>query len=579
MLKKSISLTLSVLMLISVFTIVPLSAHAITYSSGDYLYEIQDDGTVFILEYKGSDETVYVPAEIDGRKVTGLSFPKTVEDSSEDSGNSSASTYNDTTKKVILPDGLKTIGNSGFESCYALTEITLPDSVTEICPFAFWGCKNLKSVTLPKNLAVISSSMFRDCCNLKNLTIPDSVTTIEDDAFAASGLEQINIPQQLDKIQYGVFRYCDNLKSIEIPSNISSIGEEAFANCSSLESVSIPNSVKEIDFYAFWSCPKLKSVEIPGSVTTINENALGFYYDENKDKTVTVDGFTIIGSFGSAAYTYAMNNNLNFTNSDSGEITTTPVPTTEPDTGIDDTEQPPYVKKVNPVKISSSDFTFDKDNAPGDDGVFYPFTVTNAQGEITYSLVSGTDENDVPYFTDSEYIILNEYNGELVLKNNTPNGTYKIKVRIYAAGNDFYYSKALVKTVRFTVTGSNPLTPTEKPSSQSSAPQIKVKKANTLSLSAKTVKVKSKKLKKKKQTVKPLTIKNAKGEVTVTKVKKGSAAKLFKKITVNKKTGAITIKKGKYAKKTYKIKLKITANGNSDYNSKTLTKVVKIKVK
>ena len=106
-----------------------------------------------------------------------------------------------------------------------------------------------------------------------------------------------------------------------------------------------------------------------------------------------------------------------------------------------------------------------------------------------------------------------------------------------------------------------------------------VKKANTLKVTVKKKTVKAKDLKKKKQTVKPVKIKNAKGTVTVKIVKNGTAKKIYKKIKVNKKTGAVTFKKGKYAKKTYKIKLKINAKGNNSYNPKTITKTVKIKVK
>lgn len=53
----------------------------------------------------------------------------------------------------------------------------------------------------------------------------------------------------------------------------------------------------------------------------------------------------------------------------------------------------------------------------------------------------------------------------------------------------------------------------------------------------------------------------------------------YGKITVNKKNGAITYKKGSYKKGTYKVKLKVTAAGNSSYKSKTIVKTVKIKVK
>lgn len=104
-------------------------------------------------------------------------------------------------------------------------------------------------------------------------------------------------------------------------------------------------------------------------------------------------------------------------------------------------------------------------------------------------------------------------------------------------------------------------------------------KKNPLTLKAKTKAVKAKKLKKKSVSVKPLTIKNAKGNVKVVKVKKGSSKKLYKKIKVASKNGKITIKKGKYKKGTYKIKLKVTAFGNSTYKKATKTKVVKIKIK
>ena len=106
-----------------------------------------------------------------------------------------------------------------------------------------------------------------------------------------------------------------------------------------------------------------------------------------------------------------------------------------------------------------------------------------------------------------------------------------------------------------------------------------VKKDNPVSVTVKSKSLKAKKLKSKKQTIKPFTVKNAKTAVTFTKVKKGTTSKIYKKITVNGKTGAITFKKGKYAKKTYKVAVKITAKGNPSYKAKTLTKTVKVKIK
>lgn len=101
---------------------------------------------------------------------------------------------------------------------------------------------------------------------------------------------------------------------------------------------------------------------------------------------------------------------------------------------------------------------------------------------------------------------------------------------------------------------------------------------NTVKVTAKNKSLKLKSLAKKKQTVKALTVKNAKGSVTYAKVKKGSSAKLYKKVSVNKK-GVITVKKGSYKKGTYKLKVKVTAKGNKNYESKSVTKTIKIKIK
>ena len=112
-------------------------------------------------------------------------------------------------------------------------------------------------------------------------------------------------------------------------------------------------------------------------------------------------------------------------------------------------------------------------------------------------------------------------------------------------------------------------------SSNDKPPVPVVKGKQPMKVTAKQKTVKFSKLKKKKQLVKKAVIvKNAQGTVTYTKVKKGSSARLF----INKKTGAITVKKGT-KKGTYKIKIKVTAKGNAEYLAGSKTVIVKIKVK
>ena len=102
------------------------------------------------------------------------------------------------------------------------------------------------------------------------------------------------------------------------------------------------------------------------------------------------------------------------------------------------------------------------------------------------------------------------------------------------------------------------------------------KKANTLSVKAKKPSLKASKLKKKKQTIKAskaFTIKGAQGTVSYKK-KSGSS----KKLSINAKTGMITVKKGT-KKGTYKIVVAVTAAGNEQYEARTKKVTVKVKVK
>ena len=100
-------------------------------------------------------------------------------------------------------------------------------------------------------------------------------------------------------------------------------------------------------------------------------------------------------------------------------------------------------------------------------------------------------------------------------------------------------------------------------------------KDNTLTVKGKTVKVKYKKIKKKAQNIgisKAISIKNAQGKISFIK-KSGN-----KKIKINKSTGKITIKKG-LKKGTYKVKVKVSASGNTKYRAITKQVIFKIKVK
>ena len=70
--KKLISITLTIIMVLSAIIIVP-TASAKEIRSGDYSYKFLDDGTISITRYYGKDKDLKLPEEIDGNKVTKIS--------------------------------------------------------------------------------------------------------------------------------------------------------------------------------------------------------------------------------------------------------------------------------------------------------------------------------------------------------------------------------------------------------------------------------------------------------------------------------------------------------------------------
>ncbi len=102
------------------------------------------------------------------------------------------------------------------------------------------------------------------------------------------------------------------------------------------------------------------------------------------------------------------------------------------------------------------------------------------------------------------------------------------------------------------------------------------KAANTLRIYAKTAKIKYKKVKKKTQTLgvtKVITFKR-KGQGTKTYYKLSGN----KKITINKRTGKVTVKK-KLKKGTYKVKVKVKAAGTANYKAVTRTITFKVRIR
>ena len=87
-------------------------------------------------------------------------------------------------KKVVMDEGVTSIGKYSFYMCVNLSDVTLPSTVTSMNQGAFMYCKGLPNITLPEKITWIGESAFEECDSLKSITIPNGVKIINNSTFS-----------------------------------------------------------------------------------------------------------------------------------------------------------------------------------------------------------------------------------------------------------------------------------------------------------------------------------------------------------------------------------------------------------
>lgn len=238
--------------------------------------------------------------------------------------------------RVILPDGLTTIGSVAFnnitlasldlpQSVRSIGEnsflwqlfdfVELPDSCAEVCVDAF-ACGELTSFSWPV-VELHDFSGFR-ANRLESLRIPSNVRSLGERAFADNPLKSVEFAEGIDTIGVGAFAnvnymtdiiypankhfaindtaYYTPLPSLSLPNSLThiaarafyrlrslrevhfgdglvSIGGEAFSFCDTLEAIDFPASLRSIGSQAFYGCRSLRRVHLNEGVAEVGRHA------------------------------------------------------------------------------------------------------------------------------------------------------------------------------------------------------------------------------------------------------------------------------------------------------------------
>lgn len=140
-------------------------------------------------------------------------------------------------KKVIIAEGVTSIGASAYDGYSEITSIVIPDSVTEIGAYALRGCSGLKSVVVPEGVTRYNDYIFMNCGSLESVNIHQGVVYIGNGVFQND--KKLNVP-------------------ITIPKSVQTIKTAAFNQC-----VKIPY----FDFRGHEAVPKLENINAFTGIT------------------------------------------------------------------------------------------------------------------------------------------------------------------------------------------------------------------------------------------------------------------------------------------------------------------------
>ena len=210
-------------------------------------------------------------------------------------------------RRIVIEDGVTTIGAHTFQACDRFHTIAIPASVTSIGNAAFQSCTSLETIDLSNanNLESIGENAFHYCYNLAEISIPDSVKAIGTNAFFdCHALKNVTIStsSKMETIGTAAFAYCSMLKSITIPAGVKEIAEKTFIADINLETITFaPNSqLTTVGSNVFNTCyakiycePALAGVlnGKTGDATIVSQVTVKINYDGigGEDTEITVD--------------------------------------------------------------------------------------------------------------------------------------------------------------------------------------------------------------------------------------------------------------------------------------------------
>ncbi|WP_026834422.1 leucine-rich repeat domain-containing protein [Eubacterium xylanophilum] len=124
-------------------------------------------------------------------------------------------------KKIVISEGITSInvGLSKWIYLNSIESVVLPDTIQDIGS-TFSGTK-IKEIILPQGIKVLGDKSFYNCAELKNVVLSNNLVEIGDSAFCrCTKLSEIVIPKSVIKIGKNALENADNLMRVDNKSSV-----------------------------------------------------------------------------------------------------------------------------------------------------------------------------------------------------------------------------------------------------------------------------------------------------------------------------------------------------------------------
>lgn len=192
---------------------------------------------------------------------------------------------------------IKNIGVGAFRGCSSLFETEPPKSCDTIQDWAY-AESGIVYFKFPKNIKRIAANVCFDCKDLETVAFDCSPTETCENAFKkCSKLKTITLPDSIQTIGKGLMQECSSLESINVPTSSEIISDNCFYGCSSLKDISIGNNITIIGNGAFSGCSSMENIRLPDNLTEIDNNCF-----ENCTKLKNINIPNTVSEIGARAF-------------------------------------------------------------------------------------------------------------------------------------------------------------------------------------------------------------------------------------------------------------------------------------